>query len=238
MRVLRGRAIDIETDRAATRAMAERVATTDEPALRVWRPLRQVAFGRRDTIEEGDDRACERAESRGYPTAERRVDGRAVAYTGPTVTFARSEPTADLRTRLGERYEAVTTDLQVALQRLDVRAWPGETPESFCPGSHSLRAEGKVAGIAQRVSRDVALVAGAVVVDDHEAIADVLDPVYDALEVPFDPGSVGSIKRAGGETDPDTVLEEIEQALVERDGTESIAVESIREHDALDPDAG
>ena len=53
------------------------------------------------------------------------------------------------------------------------------------------------------------------VVRDHDAIADVLVPVYSALGVPFDPDSVGSVARAGGDGDPKAVVEAVGAALVE-----------------------
>ena len=228
MRVLRGRAADIETDRARTREMAERVGETGERALRVWTPHRQIAFGRRDARAAGYERAREAAEERGFPAIERRVGGRAVAYTGSTVAFARAEPVADIRTGLQDRYAAATADMQAALDSLGVSVTAGEPPDSFCPGTHSLQAtvgdggngegerstEGKLVGIAQRVGRGAALVAGVIVVDSAAEIADVLEPVYDALEVAFDPGTVGSIERAGGEADREAVLLAIEWALV------------------------
>ncbi|MDY7083409.1 MAG: lipoate--protein ligase family protein, partial [Halobacteria archaeon] len=68
--------------------------------------------------------------------------------------------------------------------------------------------------------QDVAVVAGVLVVADHEAIADVLDPVYAALDVEFDPGTVGSTASAGGEGDPDVVARAVADALVgEREST-------------------
>lgn len=227
MRVLRGREGNIETDRTRTREMAGRVGETGERALRVWTPHRQVAFGRRDARAEGYERACEAAEEREFPAIERRVGGRAVAYTGSTVAFARAEPVADIRTDLDARYDAATADLRAALSDLGVRTAVGEPPDSFCPGTHSLQAtktdDGvgtrKLAGIAQRVGRGAALVAGVVVVDSAMEIADVLKPIYDALEVPFDPSTVGSIERIGGETDPEVVLETIERTLVGDAGT-------------------
>lgn len=217
MRVFDGRAEDIETDRARTREMLEHTEETGEAAVRVWTPHRQVAFGRRDAHAEGYEAAKRAAESRDYPTVERRVGGRAVAYTGDTVAFARTEPVDgdEERTGIQQRYARATTDLQVALHRLGVRARPGEPPDSFCPGSHSLQSVGKLVGIAQRVTSDAALVAGIVIVRDHAAISTVLDPVYTALDVPFDPESVGSVARADGEGTPEAVIEAVGAALVE-----------------------
>jgi lipoate-protein ligase A len=236
MRVSRGRANSVAADRAASERIVERVADERDPAVRVWRPHRQVAFGRRDATESGYDRAREIASDRGFPPVERDVGGRAVAYTGSTVAFARVTPISDARSGLQERYDAATADLLGALATLGVDAREGEPPDSFCPGTHSVQADpverddtagrgpAKLAGLAQRVRKSVAVVAGVLVVRDHDSIAAVLDPVYDALGVPFDPATVGSVARAGGESDPDAVVAAVEAGLV---GDESTAVERI-----------
>jgi len=200
MRLRRGRASDHERDYERTRALVARVAADGEPALRVWTPHRQVAFGRRDRRAEGYDRAREAASGRDYAVLEREVGGRAVAYTGSTVAFALAEPTTGGRAAIADRYDRVSGAVEDALATVGVDACEGEPPDSFCPGAHSLRADGKLVGIAQRVRQDVALTAGVVVVRDHDAIAAVLAPVYDALDVPFDPDSVGSVAQAGGDT--------------------------------------
>lgn len=218
MRVLRGRAETIAADRAVTRTVLEDTRDSGESTVRVWTPHRQLAFGRRDTRTDGYETATDAANAHDFPTHERSVGGRAVAYTGNTVAFARTEPLADIRSGMQARYSSAVTDLQVALLRLAVHARPGEPEHSFCPGSHSLQADGKIVGIAQRVQRGVALVAGIVTVCDHDAIAAVLTDVYDALGVAFDPDSVGSIERAGGDGDPERVKREIERTLA---GSES-----------------
>jgi lipoate-protein ligase A len=214
MRVLRGRAADRDADRARTAAMLARTAETGVPALRVWTPGRQVAFGRRDTREAGYERAREAAQSHGFPTVERSVGGRVVAYTDSTLAFAHAVPVGDERAGLGERYEAATNAVLRALRDLGVTAWRGEPEAAFCPGAHSVQRDGKLVGVAQRVRQGAALVSGIVVVDDADEIADVLAPVYDALGLPFDPGSVGSVARAGGPSDPGEVARALEDAFV------------------------
>ncbi|AZH24329.1 lipoyl protein ligase domain-containing protein [Haloplanus aerogenes] len=214
MRVLRGRAATISADRKRTGAMLDRTAETGEPAVRVWTPHRQVAFGRRDAAEPGYDRARAAARERGFEPVERRVGGRAVAYTGSTVAFAHAVPVESPRTGLDDRYAAAAARLRRALASLGVDAEPGEPTDSFCPGSHSLQCAGKLVGIAQRVRTDAALVAGCVVVADRDAFASVLAAVYDALGQPFDPASVGSVAAAGGPSDPARVVEAVERELV------------------------
>ncbi|WP_226482592.1 lipoate--protein ligase family protein [Natrinema amylolyticum] len=222
MRVFRGRADSIAADRDASQRLLS-AAADGEPAVRVWTPHRQVAFGRRDARLEGYDRAREAAAERGYPPVERDVGGRAVAYDGETtLAFARAEPVADLRAGTTERYDRATAALERALRTLDLEPMRGEPDDSFCPGTHSLSvadasADGrrrKLVGIAQRVRSDAALVAGIVLVTGRAALAGVLEAVYEALGVPFDPASVGTVADAGGPSDPDAVRTALEEALI------------------------
>lgn len=227
MRVIRGRANDVGEDRAVTRALAEDVGETGEAVVRTWAPHRQLAFGRRDARAEGYERAQRAAEERGFPPFERSVGGRAVAYTGRTLAFLRVEPVTDLRTGTDERYDRIVRELRGAFADLGVEATEGEPPDSFCPGAHSLSVEGvgKVVGVAQRVAKGAAQVAGIVVVRDHAEIAEVLEPVYEALDVPFAPETVGSVAAAGGPSDPKRVARAVESALV---GDREATVERLR----------
>lgn len=234
MYVFRGRMGDPEADREATADLLAWTARNGEPTLRVWTPHRQVAFGRRDARADGYEEATAVAREHGFEPHERSVGGRAVAYTGGTVAFARAEPVADIRTGMADRYEDATTTIQRALWKLDVPVQRGEPADTFCPGDYSLSRDGKIAGIAQRVRKGAALVSGVIVVDGHAAIADVLDPVYEALDVPFDPDTVGSVERAGGRADPETVVETVEDALVgDREATVR-QVGDVPEPDAVD----
>ncbi|MFC7097074.1 lipoate--protein ligase family protein [Halobaculum marinum] len=186
------------------------------PALRVWAPGRSLAFGRRDARADGYARAQAAAREHGFPPVERSVGGRAVAYAASTLAFAHAVPLADARTGLNERYESAVTALVDALRDTGADVARGEPPRSYCPGDYSVRAVdgGKVAGIAQRVRQDVALVSGCVTVAERGPIRAVLAPVYDALDVPFDPGSVGSVAQAGGPDDPEAVREALELGFV------------------------
>ena len=239
MRVIRGRAPTPDADREATRDLLDAVADSGTPAVRAWTPHRQLAFGRRDANEPGYDAARVAARKRGFPPVERSVGGRAVAYTGTTVAFASLEPTDESRTGLTERYEAAVDTVLSALDSLGVDAERGEPPNSFCPGDYSAQApcatdggterSGKLAGIAQRVTAGAAMVSGVVIVADREEIGDVLDPVYDALGVPFDPKSVGSVATAGGPNDPGAVARALEDAIVDGRPT---TVERLTDTDA------
>lgn len=213
MDLRRGRAMTLEADQETTEAVVDHAASEREPAARVWRPHRQVAFGRRDARSEGYELAREAADRRGFPATSRDVGGRAVAFSGETVAFVHAVPVENGRETIQKRYDEATALLQRALAELGVDARSGEPPDSFCPGSHSLQAEGKLAGLAQRVRAEVAVVAGVVLTTDHTAVATVLEPVYDRLGVAFDPDSVGSVATSGGPEDPDAVADAIAAAL-------------------------
>lgn len=236
MRVFRGEFATPTADREPT---ADLLASAADgvPAVRVTAPPRQVAFGRRDAREPGFEKAKRTAEEAGFPPVERDVGGRAVAYTGSTLSFGVAVPTGDGRGSIDSRYETATETLRGALRDIGADVVRGEPPAAFCPGDHSLRVAGgvrtgdgpdsegperaasggKVAGLAQRVRADAALVAGVLVVSaaDPDPIARVTDGVYDALDVPFDPESVGSVADAGGPDDPDAVAREVEAAFVD-----------------------
>jgi lipoate-protein ligase A len=194
--------------------MLHETGETGEPAFRAWTPHRQIAFGRRDTRASRYDEAVAAAESRGFPAIERSVGGRAVAYTGTTVAFAHAVPLDDARAGLDDRYEATTTAVVRALRTLGVPARRGEPPNSYCPGDHSVQAGGKLCGIAQRVRKSSALVSGVVVVTDRDEIAAVLTPIYEAIDISFDPDSVGSVDTAGGPGDPEAVCRALEDVFV------------------------
>ena len=223
MRVLRGTASDPDADRERTAALLA-AAGSGTPGLRVWTPARQVAFGRRDARAEGFDRAKRIAAERGFRPIERDVGGRAVAYAGETIAFAHAIPLGGdaagrgSRGSIAARYDRAVETVVNALRGLDADVVPGEPAASFCPGDHSVRVAdgGKVSGIAQRVRADAALVAGCVVVAPEDAgeIAAVSEVVYDALGVPFDPETVGSVAAAGGPGGPERVARALEDAFV------------------------
>lgn len=225
MRIVRGRGPSAERDRERSRELVSSVAETGEPLLRIWQPHRHVAFGRRDSNRPGYERARALADEHGFVPVDRTTGGHAVCFTGNTVSFVRVTPVDDLRGGIDERYQQTTETLETALSELGVSPWVGEPDGAFCPGTHSISDEGKMVGLAQRVKRDVAVVAGIVVVRDHEDIAEVLGPIYDALDISFERNATGSIARSGGTSDPGRVIETLESHLADP----GASVERLRE---------
>ncbi|MFP4175132.1 MAG: biotin/lipoate A/B protein ligase family protein [Halobacteriales archaeon] len=180
-------------EHAAVRRAFDATRNDGERRVRVWRPARQVAFGRRDTNSSAYDEARKTAREAGYATTVRNVGGRAVVHAGETVAFAVAAPVEDPRVGLRDRYDDAVCATRDALESVGVDAGCGEPDDSFCPGEASLCVDGgKVAGVAQRVARDAALVSGVVVTGRGDETARVLSSVYGALGVPFDTSSVGT----------------------------------------------
>lgn len=229
MHLVRGALSDVDDDRRITRRLARITERTDEPTLRVWTPPRQIAFGRRDSSAEGYGRAREIALDRGYTPVERSVGGSAVAYTGTSVAFAVAVPIEDGRSGIESRYRDATSTLSRAIETTGAAISRGEPDRSFCPGVHSLQGTGKIAGIAQRVRRESALVGGCVLVSesDQRSVSEVLEPVYAELGIPFDPASVGSVAGAGGTADTERVIDAIETAFIDGRDVTPISAEQL-----------
>lgn len=221
MRLVRGRLPDLTADRDATKALLRWTAATGTPGLRVWCPARQLAFGRLDTRRDGYERARELATRQGYPPIDRSVGGHAVAYTGTTLAFAHTLPVSNPREGLDDRYASAVERLVDTFRELGINAEPGEPPNAYCPGQYSVRVKGggKLAGVAQRIQTDAAMVAGCIVVRDGSALRELLVPVYDALDLPLDPDTVSTVAEAGGPDDPKRVGRRLEVAFA--DGTDT-----------------
>ena len=105
-----------------------------------------------------------------------------------------------------------------ALRSLGVDARVGEVPGEYCPGAFSINARGreKVVGVGQRLIRGAAHVGGVIVVDGAGRVRDALMPVYDALDIDWDPATSGSVAREVGPID----LQTVRGAVVDRFATD------------------
>ncbi|WP_049761154.1 lipoyl protein ligase domain-containing protein [Rubrobacter xylanophilus] len=200
-----GRLPDAATAYGYARTVFEQVASGERPPTISLAPsVRHVGVTRRDTRREGFAAAVREAEGMGYPVLVRGAGGGAIAAGPGTFGFSIVRPRGGESARGGfrERYEEAAALALGAFRRLGVRAEVGEVRDEFCPGDHSIRVGGweegmKLCGIAQRVTRRAASVGGIVLVCGEEELARVLERVYAAMGLPFRPGSVGSLRRAG-----------------------------------------
>ena len=82
----------------------------------------------------------------------------------------------------------------------------------------------KIVGIAQRLTRRATSVGGLVLVEGEEPLARVLGRVYGAMDLPFRPGSVGSLRRAGYGVGVGEVIEAFAAEAEERYGASRVAL--------------
>ncbi len=203
-----------ELSTAVSRTILRRVAAGElPPTIRIHRPGNEVAFGRQDVASPGYEAAAEAARAAGFAAVERLAGGRAAVFHQGTIAIARAYRDPQPPKRTYARFEEMADLIADALRGLGVDARVGEVPGEYCPGAYSVNARGrtKLAGIGQRMIRGGAHMGGVVVASGGREVARVLEPVYRALELDWDPATSGSVAdELGREVD----VGEIEEALI------------------------
>ena len=195
-------------DTAVSHALLRRVATGElSETLRLYRPEDVLLFSRLDAKRPGYARAVERAREAGFGTVFRLAGGHAAAFLEQSMAFAWAIPDPQANLRIHQRFEALAEIVVAALERRGRDARVGSVPGAYCPGEYSVynAGRGKVMGVGQRVIRGAAHVGGVLTVGQSEALRDTLAPVYEALELAFDPKSAGGI----ADFDPSLGVEDV-----------------------------
>ncbi|MDN5851460.1 MAG: lipoate--protein ligase family protein [Actinomycetia bacterium] len=180
--------------------------------IRLYRPVADtVAFGRSDVRRAGMSTAVDACRAAEFAPVIRSPGGRAVAYTTDAVALDPICPEPDPGRRMRRRFVEYGERLSGVLRTLGVDARVGEVPGEYCPGAYSVNARGtvKLVGTAQRVVRDAWLFSAVVIVDGTPRLKPALRNVYDALDLPFDTASVGSLRDEVGPIG----IDEVEAAL-------------------------
>jgi len=195
--LLEGRAgADPVLDLALATALLAQVAAGDRgPVIRVYRPAPTVAFGRRDSFLAGFERAVAAATRAGFAPAIRSAGGRAAAYHEDCLVIEELVPAPDAMADVDARFAAEAESQAQALRGLGIDARVGDVPGEYCPGRFSVNARGqtKLIGAAQRIISGAWLFSTVVVVGGAGRVRAVLEEVYAALALTWDPASVGSV---------------------------------------------
>jgi octanoyl-[GcvH]:protein N-octanoyltransferase len=182
-------------------ALLEEVAagSRDSAAL-LWTSSRYVGATYPETRLPGFREAVLLAEGSGFPVLVRNSGGGAVAANAGSISFSLTFPIEDLRRGLYDRYTEGVELVVAALNKLGVAAEAGEVEEEFCPGAYSVRSGGysgiKIAGLAQRVTRQAARVEALILVTQTAELRAILKLFYGALGLPFRPQSVADLPGA------------------------------------------
>jgi lipoate-protein ligase A len=197
---------------ALSEALLVRVANGELPAtLRVYRPRPTVAFGKLDALRPGYAEAARAARDHGFTPVLRSPGGHAAAYDEGTVGFDLVVPAASIAGGVQERFRSTSDAIARALVSLGVDARVGEVPGEYCRGDYTVNARGrtKLVGTAQRAIRGGALLAGFVTVSGAGRLRAVLEPVYAALDLAWDPATLGAVE----DEDEAVTPEQVEAAL-------------------------
>lgn len=205
---------DAAMDVAVAYELTRRVGSGRQGAVvRIYRPDRPtVAFGRRDTLLPSFPAAAAAARDAGFQPVIRAPGGRCVAYTGQALIVDHVCPDPDAFTGMDARFRTFGALWAELLGSQGVDARIGEVPGEYCPGSFSVNARGqaKLVGTAQRVVRGGWLFSSVLIHGDAETLRPVLAEIYRRLGLPFEPASVGAVRRERPELD----LDALEEALL------------------------
>jgi lipoate-protein ligase A len=201
-----------------------RVAARELPeTLRIARPGTTVAFAKRDAVAPGYEAAVRAAREHGFEATLRLAGGRAAIFHDGTMEIGHAVPDDDPRAGIHERFERTAGRLARALAAVGVDARVGEVAGEYCPGRYSVNARGaaKLAGIGQRVVGGGSHTGVVLVVEGEDRINAVLEPVYVALGLGWNPAVTGSVRAEA----PSAGWDDVSNAVV---------TEYAREYDPVD----
>jgi octanoyl-[GcvH]:protein N-octanoyltransferase len=204
---------------AVAHALLERCSRGElGPVLRLYRPAPTLAFGRLDALRPGYAEAAAAAREHGFEPVLRAPGGHAVAYHGGCLGIDEVVPKADPLAGMQERFAASGELIAEALRPLGVDARVGRVPREFCPGDFTVNARGRVklVGTAQRVIRHGSLLAASVAVADSASLRRVLADVYRALDLDWDPATMGAVEDEVGSVGLDAVERAVLDAYAAR----------------------
>jgi octanoyl-[GcvH]:protein N-octanoyltransferase len=204
---------------AVSHALLARVGAGElGPTFRLHVAQPVLSFGKQDALAPGFERAVAAAREAGFAPVLRLAGGRAAAFHEGTLALAHATPEASPRDGTRRRFESSAGVLAEAFRRLGVDARVGEVAGEYCPGDWSVNARGeiKLAGIGQRLIARAAHVGGVVVATGTARLREALIPVYDALELDWDPRTAGSVEDEAPDVSPNSVADAIVGVLAER----------------------
>jgi octanoyl-[GcvH]:protein N-octanoyltransferase len=200
-------------DTGVSDALLRRVGDGSLPeSFRISSPGNVVAFGKQDRLAPGFGRATEIARQHEFASVIRLPGGRAAVFHDQVISFSWTIPDPDPIRGVRRRFAQIASLVTGALASTGIEASIGEVQGEYCPGEFSVNHAGriKVAGLGQRLIKGAAHVGGVLVVGGAGRIRDVLIPVYDALEIPLDPSTIGALD----DIHPTLDIATVEDALI------------------------
>ena len=199
--------------------------------IRIYRPGRAVAFGRRDVHSAGYRSAVGAARASGFEAVERLAGGRAAVFHENTIAVSWARRASEPRAGIESRFVEVAEVIRKALRGMGFDARVGQIPGEYCPGRHSVNAAGRVKlfGSGQRIVSGAVHVGGVLVVDGAEEVVRVLDPVYRHLDFTWHPEATGDLASIR----PDVRYEDVVEALLQSFASTYQLVEGILDDETV-----
>lgn len=204
-------------DTAVSHALLRRVAggRTGE-SIRLYRPDNALLFSTLDVRRDGYADAIATARAAGFEPVIRLAGGHAAVFLESSLAFAWATPDPDATLHIRQRFEKLTSWFVAALKALGLDARVGEVPGEYCPGEYSINVGGryKVLGVGQRVIRGAAHVGGVLTIAQTETLREILIPIYEALDLEFEPMTAGGIADAEPELTAEHVIAALRDVLI------------------------
>jgi len=182
-----------------------------EEVVRIHSPSPTAAFSRRDTLRPGYADAVDSVRRWGFEPVVRFAGGSLAAYHRGSVVVDHVRRTSGVDLAVEERFGEYAERLVGVLRALGVDARIGQVPDEYCPGAFSVNGGGvvKLAGSAQRVTRNGWVFSTVVQVTDAVRLRPPLVAASAALGYPLDPATIGGVE----DLRPGTTADEVACAL-------------------------
>ncbi len=186
--------LDTATSRATLRAVS-RGELNDTFEVGVSHPV--VAFGKHDTSARHFADAVRTASTHGFEPTVRIAGGRAAVFHEATIRFGYTHAVPDSAVGMHDRFRWMSGLIVETIGAWGIHAEIGEIPGEYCPGEYSVHiGRKKVMGLGQRLTKGAAHIGGVIVLDGVDRINEVLQPIYEQLQIPMDPSATGSLRDA------------------------------------------
>jgi len=186
------------------------LADADE-ILWIHCPAPTAAFSRRDTFRPGFPEAVDSVGRRGFEPVVRFPGGRLAVYHEGSVVVEHVTRRPGLDLDVEGRFSRYAEQVVAVLSEMGVDARIGEVPGEYCPGAFTVNGGGKVklAGSAQRITRDGWLFSTVLQVTGAARLGPPLEAAHEALGYVLDLGTVGAVE----DLRPGTTVAEVTHAL-------------------------
>lgn len=182
------------------------------PVLLLGTTTPTAAFSRRDQLRPGYREAEQVVRAHGFEPVVRPVGGHLAGYDEGSLVVHLWGAHPDPRQGLRDRFRLAGDALARAMGELGVPdPRVGAVPGEYCDGEWSVNSGGtaKLAGTGQRLFRRGFLFCAVLTVTRPEPLRAMLTDAYDALDLPFDPATVGCVD----DHEPGVTVEEVREVV-------------------------